>query len=389
MIHFDTRLGQLAIARGLVSLGDLLRTVEEAGRTGRDVADVLLANGHLSNSDLNELHVRLSGAREELQAELERGQTIVLDELYQSIVDDGAPPAVQAGAVDASTTLEFDITDLDLEHDDRYDLQGELGRGGMGRVYLAKDRILQRSVAFKTLVEEARSDKGRERLLIEARVTGLLEHPSIVPVYDLRATTAGEPFYTMRVVQEKSLNELIAEMRRGESAHSLTFFVSILRQVSLAIEFAHGLGVVHRDLKPENILVGKYGEVYVIDWGVAKILSGDIGLEGTGRVLMGQLVGTPAYMAPEQARGDSDAVCESSDVYALGAILYEILTLGPMFNADHVLAILFQVVHDAPERPAERAPDRHIPPELEEICLRALEKQPGARYASAQEFDAS
>lgn len=386
MIDFDARLGQLAIARGLISLGDLLRCVEESGRTGKDVGDLLLVNGHLSNAQIVELEQRLASSDEHLQAELERGHTIVLDELYQSVVDESVPAAMDTGDDDAATTLEFEVADLELGYEDRYELKEEIGRGGMGRVHLAKDLILQRSVALKTLLDDAKTAKGRERLLIEAQVTGLLEHPSIVPVYDLRAMRSGEPFYTMRFVQEKSLEELLSEIRKGEVSHSLTLLVSILRQVSLAIQFAHDIGVVHRDLKPENILVGKYGEVYVIDWGVAKIVSADIELESTGKVVMGQLVGTPAYMAPEQARGDNDMVNELSDVYALGAILYEILTLEPMFTGDHVLSVLFQVVHDMPERPAERAPDRKIPSELEDVCMRALAKEPTRRYLSAQEF---
>ena len=387
MVEFDTRLGQLAIARGLVSLSDLLRAVEEAGRTGRDVADVLLLKGSLSNAQLEELQQRVQTADDDLQAELERGQTIVLDQLSRSLNE--PPPAVGSGGGEREPpiTLEFELRDLDLAHESRYEMQDELGRGGMGRVFMARDRILERRVALKMLNDDKRNnEKEQERLLIEAQVTGLLEHPSIVPVYDLRATADGEPFYTMRVVQEKSLGQLISEIRMGDTAHSLVFLASVLRQVSLAIEFAHGLGVVHRDLKPENILVGKYGEVYVIDWGVAKIVSADIGLEDTSSGVMGQLIGTPAYMAPEQARGDNDAVNELSDVYALGAILYEILTLEPMFWGDHVLAILFQVVHETPELPRERRPDRNIPVELEEICMKALAKRPEQRYQSAQAF---
>lgn len=382
----DTRLGQLAIARGLVSLSQLLAVVEEAGRTGRALSDELIAAGLLGHADISELQHRLrSGDESDVHAELEKGATLVLDELHRSLAEE-PPQTLGAESVGDPTTLELDNLDLELQHEQRYAIEKELGVGGMGRVMLAADQILKRNVAMKTLIEGARNEKGRQRLLLEARVTGLLEHPSIVPVYDLRATSEGEPFYTMRVVQERSLEQILDDLRDGATEPSLTSLVSILRQVSLAVQYAHHLGVVHRDLKPENVLVGKYGEVYVIDWGVAKIVSTEIGLESTGKVVMGSLVGTPLYMAPEQARGDNERVDERSDVYALGAVLYELLTLQPMFEGDHVLAILFQVAHDDPPSPSERSPERKIPRELEEICLRALAKGPEDRYQSAQEF---
>jgi serine/threonine-protein kinase len=382
----ETKLGQLAIARGILNLAELLRCVEESGRSGRDLVDVIIGEGLMSFADIESLEKRIAEGSEDLHRELEKGQTMVMDELYRSRAT-GELETLAGESVDStdSQTLELNL-DLELQHEDRYAISRELGRGGMGQVFLAADRILRRDVALKMLVEDAQDEKGRDRLLLEAQVTGLLEHPSIVPVYDLRAMTDGEPFYTMRVVQEQSLEQILEELRSGVEDHSLTNLVSILRQVSLAIQYAHDLGVVHRDLKPENILVGEYGEVYVIDWGVAKIVSAEIGLKTTGKVVMGQLVGTPHYMSPEQARGDNDTVDERSDVYALGAILYEILTLQPMFDADHLLAILFQVVHDEPPRPTERAPERTIPAELEEVCLRALAKDRERRYQSAEAF---
>ena len=381
----DTRIGQLAIARGLIGLAELLRCVEEAGRSNRELGDVLVSSGFLSGADLLELENRLAADGDAgVQRELEQGATVVLDELTRSRAD---LVTLEVEPLDGPLpTRELVDMDLELAHEDRYELQEELGRGGMGRVFLATDRILQRKVALKTLVEEARTEKGRTRLLVEAQVTGLLEHPSIVPVYDLRAARDGEPFYTMRVVRERNLNQILQDIAAGSSEYSLTNLVNILRQVSLAVQFAHDLGVVHRDLKPENILVGSYGEVYVIDWGVAKIVNSDIGLTVTGKLMMGQLVGTPQYMAPEQARGDNEAVDERSDVYALGAILYEILTLESVFDADHLLAVLFQVVHDSPIPPAERAPSRQVPAELAEICMRALRKDPEQRFQKAQEF---
>ena len=385
----DTRIGQLAIARGYLTLSELLGCVHECAVTGRELEDALLGTGRITAGQLREMREAVTaGGDDGIAAELERGQTMVLEDFARSRMDELTADGLIPGLGEVPTpTLDLDLDlDLELTHESRYELRQELGRGGMGRVFLARDRILQRDVAMKTLVEEARTEKGRARLLVEAQVTGLLEHPSIVPVYDLRSARDGEPFYTMRVVQERGLDQILSAMRKGEDDASLTSLVSILRQVSLALQFAHDRGVVHRDIKPENILIGRYGEVYVIDWGVAKIVNSSIGLSTTGKLMMGQLVGTPQYMAPEQARGDNDAVDERSDVYALGAVLYEILTLQSIFEADHLLAILFQVVHDPPIHPAERAPARRVPKDLADICLRALAKSPERRYQSAQEF---
>ncbi|WP_168210407.1 bifunctional serine/threonine-protein kinase/formylglycine-generating enzyme family protein [Persicimonas caeni] len=371
------------------------------------MSELLVIDGHLSREQLDDLESYLESAdRRLLQDEFELGDTLVLDEIFTPT--ESTEPLLEVPQTVAQTfrqtppvklarnTLPFgesssaaaeSPSELELEREQRYEFLDELGRGGMGQVVLAHDRILKRDIALKTLLPDtAEQGNPRDRLLQEAQVTGILEHPSIIPIYDLGALSNEEPYYTMRVVRERSLEQIIQEMAVGqEHAYSLTQLVSILRQVCLAVHYAHDRGVIHRDLKPENILIGAYGEVFVIDWGVAKVVNPDLGaVSQLGGDELGALVGTPQYMAPEQAQGENDAIDQRTDVYALGAILYEVLTLQPVFTAEHVLSLLFKAVQEEPAPPSARAPERSIPRELEDICLKALDKAPSNRYASAE-----
>jgi eukaryotic-like serine/threonine-protein kinase len=202
---------------------------------------------------------------------------------------------------------------LDSTHD-RYRRIRELGRGGMGRVDEVFDQKLGRPVAQKKVLYEAGEDPAI-LLVAEAQTCAQLEHPSIVPVYDVSTDEDGNPAYTMRIVRGETLRKVMNDENR-----SLARLLGILRQVCLAVDYAHSRGVVHRDLKPENIIVGEFGEVYVLDWGVAHIIEGsDIRRE----FFQAFVAGTPGYMPPEQSNGVIDG---RTDVYALGVILYEILT---------------------------------------------------------------
>jgi tRNA A-37 threonylcarbamoyl transferase component Bud32 len=274
----------------------------------------------------------------------------------------------------------------------RYEPRGTLGRGGMGTVARALDRELGREVALKSLLRD--TPTVRERFLREARITGLLEHPGIVPIYDLARDAAGRPFYTMRIVHGRTLAALLADVRAGAPHPTLDECVEIFLRACDAVAFAHSRRVVHRDLKPENVMVGDFGQVLVVDWGLARQLGGEdtagespVAAGGRDtRTLDGTVLGTPSYMPPEQAEGRLADVDERSDVYSLGAILYEICALAPPFGGDSTGAVLAAVCTAPLVPPRERAPGRAIPPALEAVVLAAMARDPAARPASVVEL---
>jgi tetratricopeptide (TPR) repeat protein len=230
---------------------------------------------------------------------------------------------------------------------DRYDLDEEVGHGGIGIVYRGQDRRLGRHLAVKVLREEYRDrPDARRRFVAEARVGSQLQHPAIVPVYELGRFDDGRPYITMKLVEGRTLAALL---RDRAPPTDLPRLLTVFEQVCQAVAYAHSKGVIHRDLKPANVMVGAFGEVQVMDWGFAKILADDANgathSEPTAKVAdfatagqngathSGALMGTPAYMPPEQARGDAARVDRRADVFALGAILCEILTGRPPYAA--------------------------------------------------------
>ena len=232
----------------------------------------------------------------------------------------------------------------------RYEIIETLGEGGMGTVYLAHDRELDRDVALKVLRTPAPSAEDRERILREARILASLEHPGIVPVHDVGALPDGRLFYVMKCVRGKRFDEFA----RGQRARA-----ELLRaflQVCDAVAFAHAAGVIHRDLKPQNIMLGAFGEVLVVDWGIATSHQpADVGSSVTSTA-----AGTPGYMAPEQLDGEADA---RTDVFGLGGVLFFALTQS----------------HPGSDEPPFW---RHVPAALRAICDRARAIDPAARYQS-------
>jgi eukaryotic-like serine/threonine-protein kinase len=271
----------------------------------------------------------------------------------------------------------------------RYALGQVLGAGGGGRVVRAYDRVLGRSVAMKILRPDAADEPAAlARFIAEAQTTGQLEHPNIMPVYDFGTLPSGEVFYTMREVRKNSLREVVSRLAAADPAYMAEFplnrLITLLTQVCNAIHYAHVRGVIHRDLKPDNVMVGEYGEVLVMDWGLARVVHGEVDTSLRTVVERGHTLGTPSYMPPEQARGDMERVDVRSDVYSLGAILYELLTLIPPFGQGSPIDIMWRVVEDQLPSPSECAPQRTIPEDLERICVRAMAYDPLQRYPSAR-----
>ena len=278
----------------------------------------------------------------------------------------------------------------------RYAMGETLGEGGMGEVKLCKDERIGREVAMKVIrAEHGGRDDLRARFLREVQVQGQLEHPSIVPVYDLGIGANGATYFTMKRVRGFTLADILDMLRAGDTDALLNFstrkLLAAFGSVCLAIEFAHARKVLHRDLKPGNVMLGDFGEVYVLDWGIAKI-TGEADEESPAAVdssdnlstAIGGFVGTLGYLSPEQLSGDElDA---RSDVYALGAILFELLTLLPLHSGG-AIAVAASTMKEADARCSVRAPTRDVPPELEQACIKATMFEPKDRFASARQLN--
>src|SRR5688572_1455032 len=312
----------------------------------------------------------------------------------------------------------------------RYEVKQDVASGGMGTIFRVWDSDLRRNLAMKVMhgkgVGSSHATDGSggrtvdpERLgrfLEEAQITGQLDHPGVVPVHDLGIDSKGRCYFTMRFVRGRELKDVFDLAREGKDGWTRTKVLGVILKVCEAMAYAHSKGVVHRDLKPANVMVGRFGETYVMDWGLARVLgrrdSHDLRLkprpedasamslvrtvrrgqmeenpESSLVTMDGDVIGTPSYMAPEQARGKLDEVGPRSDVYSLGAILYYMLTgqapyvkPGERVSPHTVLARVL----DGPPTPVEKL-DRREPAELVAICTKAMERDPERRYASMLE----
>ncbi len=306
------------------------------------------------------------------------------------------------------STRQFALVDegqlgMALDDPERYLTQELLGEGGIGRVLGAFDRHLAREVAFKVL----RDDHGppsaatRARFVNEARITGALEHPGVVPVYEVGQRADGLLYYTMPKIRGRTLADALKGASLADRLRLLPRFIDICQTMA----YAHEHRVIHRDLKPDNVMLGPFGETMVLDWGLAKRLDGkghgaltgdaddtDAPTEAEAlvmasgqsawRTMEGAFIGTPAYMSPEQARGDLNAIDTRSDVYTLGVMLFELLCGQTPFSGNSAIAVAMQV--STATVPAPRTLEPDCPPELEAIAMRALSKAPADRYPDAK-----
>lgn len=340
------------------------------------------------------------------------------------------------GHLESSGVTTADIAAVAEELQDEkagpYELDRVIATGGMGAVISAVDQNLRRDVAIKVILNGADAKTELvQRLVTEARITGQLEHPNIVPLHELGVTEDGIVYYTMRLVDGITLNEVLQKLRTGDpdmlAEYPLRVLLTVFQKVCDAVAYAHSRGVVHRDLKPDNIMLGEFGEVMVMDWGLAKVLEPaademDSTADATAAVpinddtyqtLAGHVKGTPRYMAPEQALGHSTEIDERTDIYALGAILYGILTLHPPVAGGSVDEVLKHVATGAIAAPTEfnshsstvilaaagednggeirspmldHCPDRRIPASLSAVAMKALARLKHNRYETVAEL---
>lgn len=263
----------------------------------------------------------------------------------------------------------------------------QLSEGGKAKLVSCKDTNLGRRVVLKMLRPELKSDRIElRRLLREARITAQLQHPATAPLYELGQNDQGDWFFAMKKIEGHTLFEIIVGLAKREEAFEQEFdlnrLLNILVQIGDALAYAHVRGVIHRDVKPENIIVGMFGEVTLIDWGAAKVW----GMPNDGdEDTKGQRGGTPLYMSPEQVLGNR-LVDERTDIFSLGVVMYEMLCQREPFRGVDIRATFNNIVNRDPVPPRDVAPHRFIPQQLEEITLKAMNKDPGQRFSSMREF---
>lgn len=367
-------------------LSDLLIRWEELRERGQTFPTEELCAGHPELADALRRRVEVLQAMDPLL-----GPTSVPGE--DSTADSPAPWSPGAGArVRRSASCSSTYSNFRFH-----------AAGGLGEVFMAHGEDLHRDVALKFVKPQIALDPdSRHRFLQEAEVTGRLEHPGIVPVYSLGRDDQGHPCYAMRFIRGRTLEEAIGEFHEGEAArgdsieqyHALRGLIRRLESVCNTIAYAHSRGALHCDIKPKNIMLGKYGETLVVDWGLARpfdrsqedrargeeTLVPSSGESGPWTPIDG-VVGTPAYMSPEQSEGRWDLVGPASDVYSLGATLYAILVGRPPFSGHHVLGVLDDVRRG--DFPPPRQVRPQVPRALDAICCKAMALKIEDRYATA------
>ena len=265
----------------------------------------------------------------------------------------------------------------------------------MGAILNARDNDLRRIIAMNVMLAGKRaSPQMYERFIKEAQVTGSLEHPNIIPVHELGVDENFRPFFTMKLISGESMQYILQKICTGDAAYTEKYPLNRLLgkfiQVCNAVSFAHSKGVVHRDLKPGNIMIGEFGEVLVMDWGLSKIkgideiqVQRDFPADNDyTKTLEGSILGTPAYMPPEQARGNISSTDERSDIFSLGAILYEIITGKPPYEGSSIMEVLAKAVKVKVKDPGKI---KNMP-KLAGICLKAMNQNKENRYQTVKDL---
>ena len=322
------------------------------------------------------------------------------------VLDDELPAEPSLGGELDTQPGDLALTDAPpLLVADRYERRQPLGSGGMGEVWRVHDRLLRRTVALKLIRGKLVGQEVLARFEEEAQVSAQLQHPGIIPVHDYGQLDDGRVWFTMKEVRGRTLEQQLQEVHRAwrlgmnvsESGFTFRRLLESFLRVTETVAYAHSRGVVHRDIKPSNIMLGGYGEVLVLDWGLAKVVgtgSGsdddgddagvDLASAGVRTTMLGAITGTPAYMSPEQARGESADCGPAADVYSLGATLYDLLCERPPRLASTPRRLVLQVAMGKAFRPpSEVAEGPEIDDELERICLKALQTEVDDRYADA------
>ncbi len=410
--------GLLAHQNGLVDQAQLVGTIQDwAHDKSRPLGDHLLAAGHLDAKDLPALDALVARQLEKHGGSAERSLATIpagaatletlarvgdpdVDATLGNLLASVAMTQAGDAGVDGAATFTVGTGSAAGQ---RFRILRPHARGGLGAVFVALDEELHREVALKQMLEKHADDPvSRARFVLEAEVTGGLEHPGIVPVYGMGTDAGGRPYYAMRFIRGDSLKEAVDRFHadaavKGDPGRRSLELRQLLRQlidVCNAVEYAHSRGVLHRDIKPANIIVGRHGETLVVDWGLAKaggpIDPGEPSDEptlmprsasGSAETLPGRSMGTPSFMSPEQAEGDLENLGTRSDVYSLGATLYYLLT-GKMPFAGDLMTVLRAVKAGEFTRP--RLHDAAIDRALEAVCLKAMALRPADRYASAR-----
>ncbi len=380
-----------------------------AMRLDRPLSDLLIERKWITEADRTEverkLERKLKKNQGDARATLGAVAEIEAREVLQAIKNPKVRQSIHALAPARGHVLVETLVPPPAQRDSlRYTLTRLHAEGGLGKIWIAHDTDLNRDVALKEIKSStAPNPESWRRFLKEAQITGQLEHPNIVPVYELaRRKEDDQPFYTMRFLRGQTLRNAIAEFHRrrdGKPAHRLELQRQLLEpfvKVCQAVGYAHSRWVIHRDLKPENVVLGAHGEVVLLDWGLAKVV-GQTGDDETSRYeprislsadaetkqTVGQ-VGTPAYMAPEQVEADNDLVGTRTDVYGLGAILFEILTANPPVTGSSVGEVFSKI--QAGDIPRAREIEPSVPRALEAVCSKAMARRPDDRYARVEDL---